>query len=179
MKKSNTLLFFVVTIIVTLSTSIANAGDFSAVVNGKSFHFNSTYDWNESNLGLGIEHQFDSQSAWRTIVMANAFRDSAENVSYMAGAGLHRRFIETDRMSGFYVSAGLNAFVMTRSDVEDNRPFPGILPSVSVGNEKFGINLTYLPRQAVKSATQSVLVDPTLSGILFVQFKVSLDQFLP
>ena len=111
--------------------------------------------------------------------MANAFRDSTNSMSYMAGAGLHRRLYETERLSGFYISAGLNAFVMARDDVDGSRPFPGILPSVSIGNEKVGFNLTYLPRQAVETTTSSTIVDPTISGILFVQFKISLDQLLP
>lgn len=165
--------------LLSLQTSTANAGGFSAVVNGKSYHFNSTYDWNENNTGLGIEHEFSSTSAWRTTVMANGFRDSADTMSYMAGGGLHRRLFETDRMSGFYVSAGLTAFLMTREDVNGNNPFPGILPSVSIGNEKVGFNLTYLPRGAVESTTSSEIVDPTISGILFIQFKVSMDQLLP
>jgi hypothetical protein len=110
--------------------------------------------------------------------MANGFRDSTDNMSYMAGAGLHRRLYETDKLAGFYVYAGLNAFLMTREDT-GNDAFPGILPSVSVGNDKFGVNLTYLPRQAVEATTNSHVVDPTLSGILFLQFKVSLDQLTP
>ena len=179
MKKSNILISCIVTILVALPVSSAYAGKFNAVVNGKSYHFNSTYDWNENNFGLGLEHEFESKSAWRTTVMANAFRDSTDNMSYMAGAGLHRRLFETDRLSGFYVYAGLNAFIMTRDDVESSKPFPGILPSVSIGNEKIGFNLTYLPRQAVELTTQSEIVDPTISGILFVQFKISLDQLLP
>ena len=166
-------------ILVAFPDSPAFAGKFSAVLNGKSYHFNSTYDWNDNNFGLGIEHEFDSKSAWRTTVMANGFRDSTDKMSYMAGAGLHRRIFETERLSGFYVYAGLNAFVMTRDDVDNSKPFPGILPSVSIGNEKLGFNLTYLPRQAVEATTQSNVVDPTISGILFVQFKVSLEQILP
>jgi len=179
MDKSNSLMIFAATILVALLSSVANAGTFNAVINGKSYHFNSSHDWNENNLGLGIEHEFASTSAWRTTVMANAFRDSTDNMSYMAGGGLHRRLFETERMSGFYISAGLTAFVMTRSDVKDSRPFPGILPSVSIGNEKFGFNLTYMPRKAVEATTSSTMVDPTISGILFVQFKISLDQLLP
>ena len=179
MNKSNFLLSCVITFLVTVPTSPALAGKFNAVVNGKSYHFNSTYDWNENNYGLGIEHEFESKSAWRTTVMANGFRDSTNSMSYMAGAGLHRRLFETHRMSGFYIYAGLNAFIMTRDDVAGSKPFPGILPSVSVGNEKIGFNLTYLPRQAVEATTQSEIVDPTISGILFVQFKISLDQLLP
>ena len=169
----------IVALLVALPTSAALAGKFNAVVNGKSYHFNSTYDWNENNFGLGIEHEFDSKSAWRVMVMANAFRDSTDNMSYMAGAGLHRRLYETERLSGFYVQVGLNAFIMARDDVDNSKPFPGILPSMSIGNEKIGFNLTYLPRQAVEMTTNANVVDPTVSGILFIQFKVSLGLFMP
>ncbi len=161
-----------------LSTS-AQAGNFSAVLNGKSYHIDSTYDWNENNFGVGLEYAFERRSAWRKIAMINGFRDSADQMSYMVGAGLHRSLFETERFSGFYVTAGLNAFVMTREDANNNEPFPGILPSLSVGNDKVGFNLTYLPRQAVESTTNAKLDDPTISGIVFVQFKISLDQLLP
>ena len=106
----------------------------------------SSYDWNEDNTGLGVEYQFEQKSAWRTTAMANGFRDSTDNMSYMAGAGLHRRLFETDKLSGFYVYAGLNAFLMTRNDVNDRKPFPGVLPSLSIGNDKVGFNLTYMPK---------------------------------
>ena len=179
MKKRYARLLSLIAALALFHSAPAMAGQFNAVVNGKSYHLNSTYDWNENNSGLGIEHEFSSTSAWRTTVMANGFRDSTDTMSYMAGGGLHRRLFETDRLSGFYVSAGLSAFVMTREDVNDSKPFPGILPSVSIGNDKVGFNLTYLPRTAVESTTSSTIVDPTISGILFIQFKVSLDQLLP
>ena len=163
----------------TLAASPALAGKSHAVVNGKSYHFNASHDWNENNYGFGLEHEFEQKSAWKKVVMTNAFRDSNENMSYMAGAGLHRRIYETDKLAGFYVYAGLNAFLMTREDMNGNKPFPGILPSISVGNDSFGLNLTYLPRKAVEEAIDRSLVDPTLSGILFLQFKVSMDQLTP
>jgi len=166
-------------LVLCLTCAPAWGGTLSAIVNGKSYHLNSTYDWNENNYGFGLEHQFEQKSAWRTIAMANGFRDSTDNMSYMAGAGLQRRLFETHRMNGFYVYAGLNAFVMTRDDVNDSKPFPGILPSISIGNEKVGFNLTYMPKKAVEEATSSRMVDPTLSGVLFLQFKVSMDQILP
>lgn len=179
MKIRNVKKLALLVILFALQISPAMAGKSSAVLSGKSYHFNSTYDWNENNFGLGLEHEFESDSAWRITVMANGFRDSTDSMTYMAGAGLHRRLFETDRMSGFYIYAGLNVFIMTRDDVEGSKPFPGILPSVSIGNEKIGFNLTYLPRQAVEATTQSEIVDPTISGILFVQFKISLDHLLP
>jgi hypothetical protein len=162
-----------------LFSTVALAGKSHAIVNGKSYHFNSNYDWNENNYGFGLEHEFSQSSAWKKVVMANGFRDSTEGMSYMAGAGLHRRLYETDSLNGFYVYAGVNAFLMTREDVNGNKPFPGVLPSISVGNQSVGFNLTYLPRKAVEETTNSHFVDPTLSGILFLQFKVSLDQILP
>lgn len=164
---------------VVFQSSPAAAGQFSAVVNGKSHHFNSSYDWNEDNLGAGLEYQFDSPTPWKKIVMVNGFRDSADKMSYMAGAGLYRRLFATDRLSGFYVDAGLNAFLMTRDDVNNGNPFPGVLPSVVVGNGIVGLNLSYMPKWAVEKTTSSTFVDPTVSGILFLQVKVSVDQLLP
>ena len=179
MKKRLAIHVIAASLLLVLSASPVLAGTLSAVVNGKSHHFNSTYDWNEDNYGFGVEHQFEQKSAWRTIAMANGFRDSTDNMSYMAGAGLHRRLYETHKLAGFYVYAGLNAFIMTRDDVNGSKPFPGILPSISIGNDKVGFNLTYMPKKAVEEATNSMMVDPTLSGILFLQFKVSMDQLLP
>ena len=162
-----------------LSCTLASAGETHFVLNGRSYHIDSSYDWNENNSGVGIEYQFEQKSAWRKIAMANSFRDSNDGMSYMAGGGLHRRLYETERLAGFHVYAGLNAFLMTREDVNGNRPFPGVLPSLTVGNRNVGLNLTYMPRKAVEQSTSSTIVDPTISGIVFLQFKVNLSQFLP
>ena len=174
------ILLVLATLVLTLTGATrADAGESHLVINGRSSHIDSTYDWNENNIGLGLEYQFEQKSAWRRIAMANGFRDSTDVMSYMAGFGLHRRLYETDRLGGFYVYGGLNAFVMTRDDVDGGEPFPGILPSLSVGNRNFGVNLTYLPRKAVQEMTNSHMVDPTISGIVFMQFKVNMSQLLP
>jgi hypothetical protein len=178
MKKGFSISLATMALLLALSPALAWAGKSHAVVNGRSYHFNASYDWNENNYGFGLEHEFEQKSAWKKVVMANGFRDSNSNMSWMAGAGLHRRVFETEKLDGFYVYAGLNAFVMTREDTGSD-PFPGILPSISIGTDKIGMNLTYLPKQAIEAATNSHAVDPTLSGILFLQFKVSLEQLLP
>jgi hypothetical protein len=178
MRKGLPIALALLALLLILAPPSSQAGTSHAIVNGKSYHFNSSYDWNENNYGFGLEHEFEQKSAWKKVVMANGFRDSTDSMSYMAGAGLHRRVFETHKLAGFYVYAGINAFVMTRDDT-GGKPFPGVLPSISVGNEKFGVNLTYLPRKAVEATTDSLIVDPTLSGILFMQFKVSLDQLMP
>lgn len=163
----------------TLGCQSAFAHDVNVVLNGKSYHLDSSYDWNENNAGLGIEVEFAEHGRWKTIVMANGFRDSAEGMTYMAGAGIHRNIFITDKLNGFYVSAGINAFLMTREDVNNNEPFPGVLPSLSIGTDTVGVNLSYLPRKAVERTTNSSMVDPTIDGIVFLQFKIRLDKLLP
>ena len=165
--------------LLTVLAPTAMAGELSAVLNGRSIHIGAAEDWNENNLGLGIEYQFASESRWKTILLANGFRDSNESMSYMAGAGLHRTVFDTPRLGNFYVDVGVSAFVMTREDVNDNRPFPGLLPSLTIGNRYGGINLTYLPVEAVEKLTGTRMIDESISGIVFLQFKVSASQLFP
>lgn len=163
-------------VLVLLSLQPAYGGELSAVLNGKSFHLNANEDWNENNLGFGIEYQFASQSRWKTIVMANGFRDSSDNPSLMAGAGLYRNLFTSDRFKGFYVDAGINAFVMTRRDVDGNRPFPGALPSLTIGNRYLGFNLSYLPRKAVEKLYDAHMIDEGISGIVYLQMKLNVSR---
>jgi len=156
----------------------ATAGEFSTVFNGKSIHLGASEEWNDGNYGLGLEYQFATQSRWKKVMMANGFQDSNAEMSYMAGGGIYRNLYATDRLHDFYVDAGINAFVMTRKDVNDNRPFPGAVPSLTVGNQYVGINLTYLPRQAVEKLYASEMMDETMSGIIFLQFKMNVSQMM-
>ena len=165
-------------ILLALPLSPALAGDLSTVFNGKSYHVGASQDWNENNYGLGLEYTFERESRWKPRVMANGFRDSNEDMSYMLGGGLHRNLYATDRMNGFYFDAGIDAFVMTRTDVNDNKPFPGALPSLTVGNRYVGVNLTYLPKVAVEKMYDSKLVDESMSGIVFLQFKINVSQLM-
>ena len=168
----------VLCLLLTALAPAVTAGELSAVLNGRSIHIGATEDWNENNLGFGLEYQFASESRWKTIVMANGFRDSNESMSYMAGAGLHRTLFDTQHLGDFYVDVGLNAFLMTREDVNDNQPFPGVLPSLTVGNRYVGFNLTYLPEQAVEKLYDAHMADESISGIVFLQFKVSMNALL-
>ncbi len=165
---------FVVSLVLPAGTSFA--GDLSAVFSGKSYHLGSEKDWNENNYGFGVEFEFATASRWKPVLMANGFRDSVDNMSYMAGAGLHRSLYVTRRLGGLYVDVGLNAFVMTRDNVNDGRPFPGALPSVSIGNRLIGVNAAYLPRIAVKEITADHRMDKNLRGIVFVQFKINVSE---
>ena len=154
----------------------AHAGQVNAVLNGKSFHLGASEDLNENNYGLGIEYEFANKSRWRKRLMVNGFQDSSDNMSYMAGGGLHRNLFSSERLGGFYVDAGINVFLMTRRDLNDNRPTPGVLPSLTVGNRHVGMNLTYLPRKAVEKLYDTSMQDQSISGIIFLQFKVNMTR---
>ena len=155
----------------------AHAGELSTTINGKSWHAGAIEDWNEDNYGLGLEYEFASKSRWKWKLMANGFVDSTDSMSYMAGGGLHRRLWDTDRFHRLYVDVGVNAFLMTRDDVNDSKPFPGALPSLTVGNRYVGVNLTYLPRKAVEIMYDSEEVDRGITGIVFLQLKLDAGLF--
>ncbi len=157
----------------------AAAGNLDVVINGKSHHINSKYDWNEDNRGFGLEYEFDSHSRWIKTVNANYFLDSLENTSYMAGAGIKRRMYQTDHLGGLHIDAGIVAFLMARADINDYTPFPGVLPALTVGNRYGAINVTYLPKKAVHDIGHANVVDPTIGGVVFMQFKIRLDALLP
>lgn len=147
------------------------------VLNGRAVHIKASRDWNEDNWGLGVEREFNGGGRWVKLAMANGFRDSLDNPSYMAGGGVKRRFrLFADR---FYVDLGLVGFVMTREDVDHNRPFPGVLPAMTLGTKHVAVNITFLPESAVDSVTRANRRDPTLDGILFIQFKLDAGLFRP
>ena len=160
------------------SAASAAEGQLNAVINGRSYHLGSNYDWNENNVGLGVEYQFATETRWKSILMANAFRDSTDEMSYMAGGGIHRNLYATPRFGEFYVDIGINGFLMTRQDYNDNRPFPGLLPSLTIGNRHGGINVTYLPADAVEKMTSARITDDSVRGIVFLQFKMNVDTLL-
>ena len=170
--------FALISLLITVPWSSAMAGELSTVFNGKSIHVDASEEWNEDNFGLGLEYQFATQSRWKRVLMANGFQYSNAEMSYMAGGGIHRNLYTTDRLHGFYVDAGISAFVMTRKDVNDDQPFLGALPSLTLGNQYVGINLTYLPRQAVERMYDSEMMDESLSGIVFLQFKMNVSQLM-
>jgi hypothetical protein len=160
-----------------MSSTAAADGILQMIINGKSFHVNSDYDWNENNYGVGLEYQFAGESRWIKTAMVNAFLDSEDNMSYMAGGGLHRRLLASDRFGGMYFDTGINVFLMSRKDINNHRPFAGLLPSVTLGNRYGGLNLSYVPKKVVHDFAHANVVDPNIDGVFFLQFKLRIDQF--
>lgn len=157
----------------------AQGGQWDVVLNGKSIHLDAERDWNESNYGLGIEHEFNPEARWVKVALGNGFRDSDDEMSYMGGGGIKRRFRLPVGQRQVHLDLGAIGFVMTRHDVDGNEPFPGILPAFSVGTRQFAINLTYLPGQVAERIAGARTADPTLDGIVFLQFKLNTALFRP
>jgi hypothetical protein len=150
-------------------------GDWDVVLNGRAVHMNAQNEWNEDNWGLGFEHEFPTDSRWIKLTLANAFKDSVGEPSYMAGGGLKRRFFV--RSDDFYVDLGGVAFLMTREEVNGNKPFPGILPAATIGFRLIAVNLTYMPEAVADRVTNSKKHDPSMGGVFFVQLKLDASLF--
>lgn len=155
----------------------AAAQDWNVVVNGKAIHVNSSRKWNEDNWGLGLEREFDDHSRWVKVALANGFLDSDSQMSYMAGGGIKRRFRLRALNTNVYVDLGAVGFLMTRQDVNGDKPFPGVLPALTVGTRNFAINMTFMPAGIADRFTHVRQADPTISGIVFIQFKLSPGMF--
>jgi len=155
----------------------AAAGQWDVVVNGKSFHVDGDREWNESNTGLGFEHEFNPESRWVKLALGSGFRDSEDEMSYMAGGGIKRRFRLPVGERRVHVDLGAIGFMMTRQDVGNNEPFPGVLPAFSIGTRQFAVNLTYLPGQFAEQIANARTADPNLDGIVFMQFKFNSRLF--
>jgi palmitoyl transferase len=163
-------------ILASFSHHAAAQSDWDVVLNGRAVHMNATGDWNEDNWGLGLEREFTSPtSRWVKIALANGFSDSMGNPSYMAGGGLKRRF--RFGSEDFYVDLGGVAFLMTRENVNGDRPFPGVLPAATIGFKRVALNLTYMPESIADRVTNSKKYDPTMEGVFFLQFKLDASLF--
>ena len=158
-----------------MSCSVAQAGEFSAIINGKSYHFGASSNWNEDNYGLGLEYQFASESRWKKRLLVNGFRDSNDDMSYMAGGGLYRNVLQTGRFGGMYVDLGVNAFLMTRTDINNNNPFPAALPTLVMGNRFGGLNLSYMPGAILEKVYGSDNFDHSIRGVFFLQLKFRMN----
>lgn len=162
-----------------LLPATASAERFSLVVNGKSIHVDSDYDWNEANSGLGLEYEFRRRGPWVVKALASQFEDSNSNNSVMTGIGLSRRLVGAHRDANFYVDAGLVAFAMSREYRGDRELLPGILPALSFGTRNVGLNITYIPELAARKMSRAHEYDPGMGGIVFLQARISMNLIAP
>jgi hypothetical protein len=61
---------------------------------------------------------------------------------------------------------------MTRQDVKHNEPFPGALPALTIGSKRVAVNVTYTSDNFMDRATNAKLLDPAMTGVLFIQVRL-------
>jgi Antimicrobial peptide resistance and lipid A acylation protein PagP len=144
--------FFISISVLLLSifyTQTLYAGELHFVLNGKSIHIEKKpgQNLNERNYGAGFQYEFASTyKDWVPFINAGGFTDSYEKPSYYIGGGFVRRFRLPRQLMNLHFDAGVTGFVMTKADVNDNEPFPGMLPMISIGNRNAALNITYIPQ---------------------------------
>ena len=157
---------FTIGLVAALFVCSAQAGQLSLLLNGKAVHLDESQgvDFNEENWGAGLHYDFTTEeSNWVPFVTASGFKDSNGNPSYYAGGGTMRRFHFGEPEGSLHLGLGVVAFLMVRKDFENDDPFPGILPVATIGNDRFAVNMTYIPK-----------VDPKMVPILFFQLRIGL-----
>lgn len=127
----------------------AHADQLNLILNGKAYHLSSR-NYNEKNYGLGLEYDFTPKNHWVTFINGSFFKDSFRNTSRYIGIGKRRRFLLQGDPEGWHFDVGYIIFLMTRRDMYNNRPFPGILPAFSLGKQWFSLNATYIPSVSPK-----------------------------
>ena len=147
-----------------ISTGVC-AEELHFVLNGKSYHLTDK-QYNENNVGIGFEYDFKPDENWIPFVAASVFKDSLENTSKYAGGGIKRRYRFDNDQDGWYGDIGVIAFLMTRYDFNNNQPFFGALPFITLGHGPVALNFTYIPRVTPKSVP-----------LFYVQAKIRLAQW--
>lgn len=152
----------------SLAATPASADNMNLIVNGKAVHLDTLpgVKLNENNWGLGLQYDLDPiRPNWIPFVAASGFRDSNDNPSYYAGAGMMRRFTLSEDSKGLHADAGAIAFMMKRELFRHNNWFPAVLPAFSMGTERVAINVTYIPK-----------ADPKSVPLWYFQLKIGLGK---
>ena len=112
-----------------------------------TYHLRSAYDrdkingYQENPPGLGFGRSKYENGVWRGLYVMG-FQDSHFKPSYMAGYG-HQWLWQP--APDWRVGGGLTAFVMTRADIGHYTPFPGILPTASIGYKRLSVETAFVP----------------------------------
>lgn len=152
-------------IILSLSAFQVAAEELFVVINGKAIHEGGG-NYNEDNWGLGFEYDLKQDDKWIPFVAGSSFKDSNDQNSNYLGGGYKYRIPFDTKKDGWRVDLSLIAFMMTRKDYNDNEPFIGALPFISIGTGKVMLNMTYIPK-----------VTPKTVGLIYFQLKFKVMEF--
>ncbi len=141
-----------------------NADELLVIISGKTIHMGSN-DLNENNYGLGLQYEFDANRRWIPLISLASLKDSNNNTSRYIGAGIKRRFNLGSSSKRINFDVGVAGLAMTRPDYNDDKPFLGAIPFVSISNDWGGVNATYVPR-----------IEDDMLAFWYFQFSIKLMQ---
>ena len=142
-----------------------HADELSMIISGKAYHTSGS-GLNEDNYGLGLQYDFAERRRWIPLINFASLRDSNDNTSHYIGTGIKYRFKLAPQSDPLNFDAGVFALAMKRPDYNDQEPFLGILPFVSLNNAWGGINLTYVPS-----------LEQDMHAFWYFQFSLKLAEF--
>ena len=142
--------------------------NYSLVINGLSKHFDVNQDTypnglNEKNLGLGAEYDFNKTEKQKIQWVLNGgfYKDSLDSTAlYFGGAGLVNIF----NYDSFHLNAGIEVSFFYSKEYNQGNPFIAPLPIINIGNEKYSLNITAIPRV-------QQIID---AGVIFAQLKIGI-----
>lgn len=127
-------------------------GDPQLLVSGYSYHHRGTYtkerlaELNEKAWGLGYAQGITDERGDDHLVYALIFRDSHFKYQKMIGYG-YQTYWGNELKAGL----GFTAFLVSRPDIYNNVPIPGVLPLVSIKYKNAQALATVIPKVDPKS----------------------------
>lgn len=118
-------------------------------VTGYAHHGRDTYTqkqiskMNEQTLGAGLGRTLRNRRGNDESFYVIGMRDSHERAQWMAGYAY--QWVFPVKRTGIEVGVGLTGLMIRRHDWHDGRPFPAILPVVSIGKRNAQLLATYVP----------------------------------
>ena len=147
-------LFTLVTIIIFSSYTTPSNAAHSAVSLGCCSHHTAEGDFNEVNPGLGFEY-----GRFGRFLTAGILRDSGKNLSWYSGGGFRGSLNR-------YIHGGLFLGIVHR---KNRGIIPAVLPSLTIGTQKLGVNLVYVPE------IETSKKDKRKTQVLWLQFRLGFD----
>ena len=142
------------------------ADELQLILNGKAYHLDRPTNYNEKNWVLGFEYDLEMNNSWIPLFTGSRFKDSNNQNSNYLGGGIKKRFEISKPDLGMHVDLRIVGFLMTRHDYNNNDPFLGALPFVSMGNDFVAINATYIPS-----------ISPKHTSLVYFQLGIKLLEF--
>ena len=131
-------------------------------LSGYSYHDRATYSqnqlrkMNEATWGGGLGRSTRTESGNEQSVYVMGIRDSNYRPQWMAGYA-YEWMLPLKSDGGLELGAGLSALVIRRHDWYDGRPFPAVLPIMSIGSRSAQLLATYVPHLSSRKKKGDIL----------------------